>query len=79
MKQTNYDREALRITVDYNNMMQETLGERGLTLDELNALPLKAAVEGKKATYALLGKPGFAEKKAELDAAPAKLDKYIIR
>ena len=49
MKQTNYDREALRITVDYNNMMQETLGERGLTLDELNALPLKAAVEGMKA------------------------------
>lgn len=78
MKQMNYDREALRITVDYN-MMQETLGERGLTLDELNALPLKAAVEGMKATYALLGKPGFAEKKAELDAAPAKLDKYIIR
>lgn len=34
--------------------------------------------EGKKATYALLGKAGYAEKKAELDARPAKDPKYII-
>lgn len=34
--------------------------------------------EGKKATYALLGKAGYAEKKAELDSRPAKDPKYII-
>lgn len=45
----------------------------------LNAFDQPGVEEGKKATYALLGKPGFAEKKAELDAAPKKLDAYIIR
>lgn len=45
----------------------------------LNAFDQPGVEEGKKATYALLGKPGFAEKKAELDAAPAKLAAYIIR
>ena len=44
----NYDCEALRITVDYNNMMQETLGARGLTQDELLALPLADAVKSMK-------------------------------
>ena len=34
--------------------------------------------EGKKATFALLGKNGYAAKKAELDAQPAKDPKYII-
>ena len=34
--------------------------------------------EGKKATYALLGKAGYDAKKAELDAQPQKNDKYII-
>lgn len=34
--------------------------------------------EGKKATYALLGKNGYDEKRAELAAAPKKQDKYII-
>ncbi len=33
---------------------------------------------GKKATFALLGKKGYEEKKAELDAAPALDKKYII-
>lgn len=46
---------------------------------ELNAFDQPGVEEGKKATYALLGKPGFAEKKAELDAAPAKKEAYIIR
>ena len=31
MENKGFDREAMRITIDYNNMMQETLGERGLT------------------------------------------------
>ena len=34
--------------------------------------------EGKNATYALLGKPGFAQKKAELDSRPARSPHYII-
>lgn len=177
MSKKKFDREAMRITVDYNNMMRETLGERGLTADEqlytegpfdkvvtflsvdryrktmpipegyldipdvsflsghtqneliaaeetateyavmksghmnyairlpevnaftvgellylfeiqtafagellnINAFDQPGVEEGKKATYALLGKPGFAEKKAELDAAPAKLSKYIVK
>lgn len=45
MAKKKFDREAMRITVDYNNMMRETLGDRGLTADELTALPLKAAAE----------------------------------
>ena len=33
--------------------------------------------EGKNATYALLGKKGYEQKKAELDAAPIKKSEYI--
>ena len=45
MENKGFDREAMRITIDYNNMMQETLGARGLTTDELKALPLDAAAK----------------------------------
>ena len=69
----------MRLALDCHNMMQEAIGENGFTKDELCALPIEAAIWGMKATYALLGKPGFAEKKAELDAAPAKLAKYIVK
>ena len=34
--------------------------------------------EGKKATYALLGRPGFEEKKAELDTAVDKKKKFMM-
>lgn len=34
--------------------------------------------EGKKATFALLGKAGYAEKKKELDSLPEKKNDYII-
>lgn len=34
--------------------------------------------EGKNATYALLGRPGYDEKRAELANAPQKQNKYII-
>ena len=34
--------------------------------------------EGKKATFALLGKSGYSEKKKELDSLPAKNSGYII-
>ena len=48
MEQKAFDRRTMRIAVDYNNMMRETLGERGLTADELKALPLKEAAEAMK-------------------------------
>jgi len=34
--------------------------------------------EGKKATFALLGKAGYAEKKKELDSLPPKDENCII-
>lgn len=34
--------------------------------------------EGKNATYAMFGKKGYEAKKAELDSAPAKNQKYVI-
>jgi len=34
--------------------------------------------EGKNAAYALFGRPGYEEKRAELEARPAKLDKYVL-
>ena len=34
--------------------------------------------EGKNATYAMFGRPGYEEKKKELDARPAKDTKYSI-
>ncbi len=44
----------------------------------INAFDQPGVEEGKNATYALLGKPGFAQKKAELDAIPKKQARYII-
>jgi glucose-6-phosphate isomerase len=44
----------------------------------LNAFDQPGVEEGKKATYALLGKPGFEAKKAELDARPARDTRYQI-
>ena len=45
---------------------------------DINAFDQPGVEEGKKATYALLGRPGFEEKRAELEAASAKIDRYII-
>ncbi len=39
-------RESMRLTLDYNNMMSERLGEKGLTREELYALPLEKAAQG---------------------------------
>lgn len=44
----------------------------------INAFDQPGVEEGKNATYALFGRPGYEEKKAELDARPAKSDKYRI-
>lgn len=44
----------------------------------INAFDQPGVEEGKKATYALLGKPGFEGKKAELDAMPERKTCYTV-
>jgi glucose-6-phosphate isomerase len=47
-------------------------------LMNINAFDQPGVEEGKNATYAYFGRPGYEEKKKELDAIPAKNDKFII-
>lgn len=44
----------------------------------INAFDQPGVEEGKNATYAMFGRPGYEAKKAELDERPAKKEKYII-
>ncbi len=44
----------------------------------INTFDQPGVEEGKNATYALLGRPGYEEKKAELDARPKKKAEYIL-
>lgn len=44
----------------------------------INAFDQPGVEEGKNATYAMLGRPGYEEKKSELDNRPKKRDEYII-
>jgi len=44
----------------------------------INAFDQPGVEEGKDATYALFGRPGYEAKRAELDAAQAKSLGYII-
>ena len=44
----------------------------------INAFDQPGVEEGKNAAYALLGKPGFEQKKAELNARPERQERYII-
>ncbi|NLA84612.1 MAG: glucose-6-phosphate isomerase, partial [Clostridiales bacterium] len=44
----------------------------------INAFDQPGVEEGKNATYALLGRPGYEGKKAELDSRPKKKKEYII-
>lgn len=44
----------------------------------IDAFDQPGVEEGKNATYAMFGRPGYEAKKAELDAAPAKDEKHII-
>lgn len=45
----------------------------------INAFDQPGVEEGKDATYAYFGRPGYEEKKKELDAMPIKKDDYIIK
>ena len=44
----------------------------------INAFDQPGVEEGKNATYAYFGRPGYKEKKKELDSMPVKKDQYII-
>lgn len=44
----------------------------------IDAFDQPGVEEGKNATYAMFGRPGYEAKKAELDAAPAKNEAYVI-
>jgi glucose-6-phosphate isomerase len=44
----------------------------------IDAFDQPGVEEGKEATYALLGRPGFSHKRAELDARPVKSGRYQI-
>ena len=59
-------------------MLEVATGFAG-ELMEINAFDQPGVEEGKNATYAMFGRPGYEEKKKELDERPAKKDKYIIR
>lgn len=47
-------------------------------LMNINAFDQPGVEEGKNATYAFFGRPGYEEKKRELDERPKKKDGYII-
>ena len=44
----------------------------------INTFNQPGVENGKKATFALLGKKGYEEKKREIDSAPQAQDKYIV-
>ena len=45
---------------------------------DINTFDQPGVEEGKLATFALMGKPGFEEKKAEMDARPSKKSEWIM-
>ena len=56
-------------------MLQTAYAGALLNIDTFNQPGVE---EGKNATYALLGRPGYDEKRTELANAPQKQNKYII-
>ncbi|MCD8037070.1 MAG: glucose-6-phosphate isomerase [Clostridiales bacterium] len=58
-------------------MFEVATGFAGELLN-INAFDQPGVEEGKNATYAMFGRPGYDEKKAELDAKPEKSEKYVI-
>ncbi len=59
-------------------MFEVATGFAGELLN-INAFDQPGVEEGKNATYAFFGRPGYDEKKKELDMRPAKKDKFIIK
>mgnify|MGYP001176695718 FL=1 len=59
-------------------MFEVATGFAGELLN-INAFDQPGVEEGKNATYAMFGRPGYDEKKAELDSKPEKSEKYMIQ
>ena len=76
------------MTITLPEVNENTLGQllylfEGATafageLLNINAFDQPGVKESKNATYAYFGRPGYEEKKKELDAMPVKKDDYII-
>ncbi len=58
-------------------MFEVATGFAGELLN-INAFDQPGVEEGKNATYAMFGRPGYEEKKKELDLRPEKNEKFII-
>ena len=58
-------------------MLEVATGFAGELLN-INAFDQPGVEEGKDATYALFGRPGYEEKRKELDSRPSKNARYII-
>ena len=70
--------EVNAFTVGELLMLFELITAFAGELLDINAFDQPGVEAGKQATYALLGRPGFDEKRAELAAQPAPNEKYII-
>ena len=80
--------EKLNRTINLPEVNEFTLGQLLYFLEletafmgellNINAFDQPGVEEGKNATYALMGRPGYEGKKAELDNRPKKRDEYII-
>ncbi len=78
----------MNMTITLSEVNEHTLGQllylfevaTGFAgeLMNINAFDQPGVEEGKNATYALFGRPGYEEKKKELDNMPKKSERYII-
>ncbi len=83
-----YKSKKMNLTITLSEVNEFTLGELLYMFEvatgfagellEINAFDQPGVEEGKNATYAMFGRPGYDEKKKELDSRPEKKDKYII-
>ncbi|MCL2572597.1 MAG: glucose-6-phosphate isomerase [Defluviitaleaceae bacterium] len=80
--------ERMNLTITIPKVTPQTVGQllyffevatafAGELLD-INAFDQPGVEEGKDATYALFGRPGYEAKKAELEAAPPKNPQFIL-
>ncbi|MBR6692916.1 MAG: glucose-6-phosphate isomerase [Clostridia bacterium] len=80
--------KKLNYTITLSELNENTLGQLLYLFEmetafvgellEIDTYNQPGVEEGKKATYALLGKAGYDDKREELKNAPAKSEKYIV-
>ena len=76
------------MTITFSEVNENTVGQLLYLLEvatayageimDINAFDQPGVEEGKNATYAWFGRPGYEEKKKEMDARPAKKAGFII-